>query len=224
MKKLFLLLFFIIFWSCSQNPEKTIEKQTLIKSVPDYATIIDKKIYPADISFSQMMEKFLPKGSLYAGMGNGYVNVDASQVAQDKLNGKFYWENSHAVDPTTTILDLSSKVGGHKVCIVRLYIKIIDYGRLVGITGYPDGSSTPATMKFTTPDAGFVPITLTQRNGELYSFVDVITNSDGEVNVEFDITNPYDAITEAADPGVHLYQWIQAGIWVYAKWNVDLAE
>jgi hypothetical protein len=228
MKQFLLILVFMIFCSCSQESGTNTEtKETIIKEIPADAanvTIINKRVYPLETPLVEKINKFLPKGSLYAGVGNGYVNVNAAQVAQDKINGKLYWENSFTVDSTTQSLDLHSIVGNNKIAMVRLYIKITDYGKLENCSGYSDGIGTAYKIIVSTPGSNFIPQTLTQFYGNQYSCIDVITDSTGKINIKFDVTDPYDAITEATDPGVHIYKWIQGEIWVYCKWDVDVIE
>jgi hypothetical protein len=201
------------------------EKTTTIKEIPSTAanvSIINKKVYPVNEPIVKIIQKYLPKGSLYAGKGNGYVDVPDLQVIQDKKDGILYWETSYTLDKNTTLLDLSDTIGKNKSYIVRLYVKIIDYGKLVNCTGYSDGKTTNAVLRFSTPGTSFTPIVLNQRYENTYSCVDIITDSKGCINVQFDTTSPYDAISEAADPGVHIYQWIKCQLWVYAKWDVSV--
>ena len=110
MKKVILLFIFIVFWSCQVPVGNQVEKETIkevTKNDPTM-TIIDKKFYPVDQSIVIKFKKFLPKGSLYAGQGNGYKNVPPGQVQTDKQNGKRYWENCYTLTSEIETFDLSS--------------------------------------------------------------------------------------------------------------------
>jgi len=221
MKKLLLFILFFIL-CCCQNPiiNKT-EKEILIKEITkkDNMTIVDKKFYPIEEPLVIKFKKFLPKGSLYAGQGNGYKDVPLEQVQTDKQNGKRYWENSYTLTSDIETFDLSSILGGnHKAYKIRVYCVITDYGLVENYSNAIGGIDTPAVIHFSTPGSNLTPSTLTQRyNDTYYNWVDIITNEDQEINACIDITEPYDAITDNANPGVHVYKWIEIELRVYAK-------
>lgn len=223
MKKLILLFALLLFWSC-QTPidNKTIEKETIIKEATEKdstMTVIDKKFYPVNQPIVIKLRKYLPQGSLYAGQGNGWKNVDPAKVITDKQNGKRYWENSFTLTSDVETFDLSSILGGnHKAYKIRVYCIITDYGLVENCPGKTGGIDTPATIRFSTPGSNLAPQTLTQMyNDPYYNWIDVITNEDQEINAQVDITAPYDEVTDLANPDVHVYKWIDIELRVYAK-------
>ena len=106
----------------------------------------------------------------------------------------------------------------HKAYKIRVYCVITDYGIPENCPGAKGGIDTPAIIHFSTPGSDLTPQTLTQRyNDPYYNWIDVITNEDQQINAQVDITAPYDAITDLANPGVHNPQWIEIELRVYAK-------
>jgi hypothetical protein len=222
MKKVILLFLFIVFWSCQVPIGNQVEKETLIKEVTKNdptMTIIDQKFYPVDQPLVIKFKKFIPKGSLFAGQGNGFKDVPPGQVQTDKQNGKRYWENSYTLTSELETFDLSSILGGNqKAYKIRVYCVITDYGLPENCPGATGGINSPAIIHFSTPGSTLLPVTLLQRyNDSYYNWVDVITNEDQEINAQIDITVPYDAITDNANPGVHNFQWIEIELRVYAR-------
>jgi hypothetical protein len=221
MKKLIILFILLIFWSCQTPIGNQPEKETIIKEITKNdpnMTIVDKKFYPEDQPLAIKFKKLLPKGSLYAGQGNGYKDVPPSQVGSDKQNGKRYWENSFTLTSDVETFDLSSILRGNgKAYKIRVYCVITDYGLVENAPGQTGGIDTPAVIRFSTPGSNLSPITLTQKyNDPYYNWVDITTDEDQEIDAQVDITAPYDAITDLANSGVHIYKWIEIELRVYA--------
>jgi hypothetical protein len=221
LRKLIILFILLIFWSCQTPIGKQPEKETTIKEITKNdpsMTVVDKKFYPEDQPMVIKLKKLLPQGSLFAGQGNGWKDVPPGQVQTDKQKGKRYWENSFTVTSGIETFDLSSILGGnHKAYKIRVYCMITDYGLVENAPGKTGGIDTPAVIRFSTPGSNLAPQTLTQRyNDPYYNWIDVITNEAQEIDAQVDITAPYDEITDAANPGVHVYKWIEIELRVYA--------
>ncbi len=219
---LFLIVFFII--GCSQSPmkETIIRESTNNGSNLDYK-LINEPMYP--ISAKYTLKNFLKKfdfdfgQKLYAGNGNGYIDIDALTKQNDFVECKVYYDNSTNSNDVLyqnvwRTLDLSDKIG-QQIKRVVLYVKVIDCGA--------DGTNEYAKFNFRTPGSFIVPKTLQQkRNDTLFYTAEVTTDTNGCVEWSYSGVNPYDAKTAAADPDYHKYQWLKCQIWLLESWKVDI--
>lgn len=217
-----LLIFIVVlflFFSCATDTGKVIEKQIITEkdnSTNSGYKLLDEKVYPEyTIGF-----KFPSFGSqLYAGNGNGYIDVDATTKHNNFIAGIFYYDNSTNSNDILygnvwRTLDLSANLasGNHKV---TMYIKILETGA--------GGIDESAIFKFRTPTTNFVPKIISQRiNDELISSVELTTDENGCIEWCYAGSNAYDRKTELADPDYHDYEWVRAEIWLYERWKSDV--
>jgi hypothetical protein len=224
MKNLFILFVMVfLLFSCAVDggtPETVIEKIITEKdnsSALSYK-LLDTKVYPqTTTAFRFNLPSF--STSAFAGNGNGYVDVDATTKHDNFIAGIFYYDNSvNSSDPLYQdiwrTLDLTANLssGNHRV---TMYIKILETGE--------DGSDEQAIFKFRNPTNGFAPKVISQKIGDtiIYS-AEVTTDENCCIEWCYAGSNPYDAITDNANPGVHVYKWIKAEIWLYESWKSDV--
>jgi hypothetical protein len=218
----YVMIIIALFFSCTVEPEKGSTIREIItekdNSTQSGYSLVDTKVYPNQATVFQFN---LPKfsTSAFAGNGNGYVDVDATTKHNNYIEGIFYYDNSiNSNDPLYQdiwqTLDLSANLssGNHRV---TMYIKIIETG--------VDGAEEQAIFKFRNPTNNFASKTISQKIGDtiIYS-AEVTTDENGCIEWCYAGSNPFDAITVNANPGVHIYKWIKAEIWLYESWKSDV--
>jgi hypothetical protein len=224
MKNLFIFFVMVfLFLSCAidgNKPEKVIEKIITEKdnSTASGYQVVDTKVYPqSTTAFKFNLPSF--STSAFAGNGNGCVDVDATTKHDNFIAGIFYYDNStNSNDPLYQdiwrTLDLSANLssGNHRV---TMYIKILETGA--------DGANEQAIFKFRNPTNGFPPKEISQKIGDtiVYS-AELTTDENGCIEWCYSGSNAYDEITINANPGVHVYKWIRAEIWLYESWKSNV--
>jgi hypothetical protein len=224
MKKIIILLLISVFMFFSCTTETQGEKETIKEIITQSDNsdqegykLLNEKVYPVAVAKKFQFPSF--GTPMYAGDGNGLVDMLKTEKDANFVSGIFCFDNSYnSIDVdyyhVWHTLDLSAQVG-NQTSKVTMYIKVI--------AAEAGGIDESAVFKFKDPNVNFEPVQVSQKlNDEYYYSVQVTTDINGCILWGYFGNNAYDRKTDAGEPDYHDYEGLTCEIYVYEKWKSDV--
>lgn len=216
MKILFFVFILFLIFGCTgqvQTPDQ--EKQTIIEKLTGTGVtkFVNTQIYPVlpenQFSIHKSIATGDPSDIEIAGSTgpNGYIDLQPQAVQNDLEQANFYYNNSFSNDGEIHILDIGNITNNNQAFVA------ID---CIWVSGGANANTAQIAIRAAGSNYQWQNASI-NKNG-LTTQIKELTSLDGKFEWKQLTTNPYDAITKDANPGVHDYQY--ATIQLKAVWLV----